>query len=210
MDENNEEKQENAESEEDIEITTPTQEEIDYIKEMITETGKVNIKYLMDMTDYSFVTVALSRALLEKDGFLEEPEIDDDSALETLSFKVEEDTGVFIREKLQDYKNMGIQDSIKMATRFFSVRADTPSKALSQIAYTSIASIFIEKKAKGLCRKILTIMRDKGTTNIDTISKILRADWNQVAIFRATLEGNIITEPKIADMLDLDEEEEGK
>lgn len=77
MDENNEEKQENAESEEDIEITTPTQEEIDYIKEMITETGKVNIKYLMDMTDYSFVTVALSRALLEKDGFLEEPEIEE-------------------------------------------------------------------------------------------------------------------------------------
>lgn len=205
MEENNEEKQDDIESEEDIEITTPTQEEIDYVKEMITQTGKVNIKYLMDMTDYSFATVALSRALLEKEGFLEEPEIDDDSMLETLSFKAENDTGAFIRDKMQEFKNMGIQNYIESAMRFFSDRADT--KSLSQMAYTSIASIFIEKKTKGLCRKILTIMRDKGTTNIDTISSILRADWNQVAIFRATLEGNIITEPEIANMLDIDEEQ---
>lgn len=166
---------------EDGKYAAPKQEEIDYIKEMITETGKVNIKYLMNMTDYSFAVVALSRALLEKDGFLGEPKIEK-SKNGHLIYGFVNNPSVL--------KNM-----------------DIPRKSAELIEEHSRLFKAFELE-EGLCRKILTIMRDKGTTNIDTISKILRADWNQVAIFRATLEGSIITEPTIANMLDLDEEEE--
>lgn len=176
-------------SKEDIEITTPTQEEIDYVKEMITQTGKVNIKYLMDMTDYSFEVVALSRALLEKDGFLEEPEIDDEEVRKVnvgfLSF-------ITANEELSDFKRGTGFNFIANSIIRNTLMNNNQQKGLSP-------------KDERLGKKILTLMRDKGTTNIDTISKILRADWNKVALFRATLEGSIITEPKIAGMLDIEE-----
>lgn len=168
-----EDKMERENTLESVEIPTPTQEEIDYVKEMISETGKVNIKYLMDMTDYSFEVVVLSRALLEKDGFLEEPKIKDKAGLSQKGF----DDNDFSKSK-------------GMSMHFF--------------AHIIAANLDNQKPQEELLederlnKKILTLMRDKDTTNIDTISKILRADWNKVALFRANLEGNIITEPKIA------------
>lgn len=173
-----EDKMERENTLESVEIPTPTQEEIDYVKEMISETGKVNIKYLMDMTDYSFEVVVLSRALLEKDGFLEEPKIKDKAGLSQKGFD---------NNDFAEFKD--ISGNIIMSMGFFAHKADNLDNQKPQ-------EELLEDER--LNKKILTLMRDKDTTNIDTISKILRADWNKVALFRANLEGNIITEPKIA------------
>lgn len=67
------------ENEEDEELELEDDEiDLDYIKEIIDNTGKADITSIVDIGNLSVEEVYLSRAMLEEEGFLEAPKIDND------------------------------------------------------------------------------------------------------------------------------------